>query len=517
MLFDSTPQDPPQAELRAEFRSPRHKTLLLYAFRDNGRFVIRFAPTESGVWDYRLLSNVARLNGQMGQVTAAESDSRGFIRPANVHHFSTEVIGANGSVAPHLWMSNSLDRFAVMPRADFDTAIELRAGGKFTHLRVILETSDNLNEAAERIRAINTKGLTADLTFGSLPADNRQLERYLNDVVPRLAAFNITWAGLPAFEDTPHARILLKQAGELMQKLDPYGHPRTTLAKGTSAALAGDGWENLLSYGTADVQVGSVEHQLFQFPALNTGIRGTPDLWNATMNGQYPASGAGPYMKVWAEFMAQSRYWELEPYFDVDGGRALALEGVEYLVYVEKPGPLELTVENHSYDVVWMNPANGETVKQKDYKGEHFTGEPPDKSHDWVLRVSREGRKEGMLKSYKFDSRPVPVQEVEQNPLKVPYDITAPAGADVSLSVPPLFAIKAKRESRATRSLLVEWTAEVVLEGDGYRVAGTGKEGTLNIPKTIISKFPAVLSLRVVILNANGKAYTLDKAYRLIR
>ena len=116
-----------------------------------------------------------------------------------------------------------------------------------------------------------------------------------------------------------------------------------------------------------------------------------------------------------------------------------------------------------------------------------------------------------------FDSRPVPVQEVEQNPLKVPYDITAPAGADVSLSVPPLFAIKAKRESRATRSLLVEWTAEVVLEGDGYRVAGTGKEGTLNIPKTITSKFPAVLSLRVVILNANGKAYTLDKAYRLIR
>ena len=55
------------------------------------------------------------------------------------------------------------------------------------------------------------------------------------------------------------------------------------------------------------------------------------------MDGQYPASGSGPAMKVWADFMAQSRYWELEPYFDVDGGRALALDGVEYIVYVEKP------------------------------------------------------------------------------------------------------------------------------------------------------------------------------------
>jgi len=32
------------------------------------------------------------------------------------------------------------------------------------------------------------------------------------------------------------------------------------------------------------------------------------------------------------------RYWELEPYFELDGGRAVALSGVEYLVYIEKPG-----------------------------------------------------------------------------------------------------------------------------------------------------------------------------------
>jgi len=222
-------------------------------------------------------------------------------------------------------------------------------------------------------------------------------------------------------------------------------------------------------------------------------------------------------MKAWAEFMSGNRYWELEPYFDVDGGRAVALEDVEYIVYVEKPGLVELTVENHNYDVTWMNPATGEQVKMKDYKGQHFTGEPPDKSHDWVLRVSREGRKEGMLKSYKFDSRegPVPVQEVEQNPLKIPFEITAPAGTELSLSKPAPFAVKIKRDTRATRSLLVEWTAEVPLDGEGYRVVGTGREGTLTLPRSLANQYPATVSLRLMLLNANGKAYALDKVYRL--
>ena len=129
--------------------------------------------------------------------------------------------------------------------------------------------------------------------------------------------------------------------------------------------------------------------------------------------------------------------------------------------------------------------------------------------------MSREGRKEGMLKSYKFDSRPVPVQEVEQNPQRIPFEITAPAGDEISLSRPAAFAVKIKRDTRGTRSLLVAWTAEVPLDGEGYRVAGTGREGVLAIPRSIANKFPAVVSLRVLLLNANGKAYTLDKVYRL--
>jgi hypothetical protein len=221
-------------------------------------------------------------------------------------------------------------------------------------------------------------------------------------------------------------------------------------------------------------------------------------------------------MTAWFEFMSGNRYWELEPYFDVDGGRAVALEGVEYVVYVDKPGPVEVTLEKHGYDVAWINPATGERTKEKGYNGEHFTGEPPDKSHPWVLHISREGHKEGMLRSYKFESRAVPIQEIEQSAQKVPFEIAEPAAAEISVSHPPYYALKIKRDTRATRSLLVEWTGEVAIDGEGYRVVGTGKEGTMQIPRSIVKSFPAVLSLRMAALNANGKAYLIDKVYRLV-
>jgi hypothetical protein len=497
-------------DLRAEFRSPRHRTYLMYAFQDGDRrFVIRFAPTEAGVWDYRLTSALPRLEGKTGQFTATASDSPGFVHVANVHHFATE------NNQPQLWVSAALDGFLAMPRGQFDAAVDQRAKEKFTHLRVTIERDADLREAGERIRAINAKGLTADIVLASIPEDRQQRESFLLNVVGRLDAFNVTWMGVPAFEDVAHGRAVLKDAGALIKKFDPYDHPRTTMATATSGALLADGWANMASYGTPDPNIGAVEHQLYQVPGVNTGVRSVRDLWNATMNGQYPSSGSGAYVAAWVDFMSHNRYWELEPYFEVDGGRALALEGVEYIVYVEQPGLVELTVEKHGYDVAWINPATGERIKAKGYSGDHFTGEPPDKSHEWVLHVSREGHKEGMLKSYKFESRSVPVQEVEQDTQKVPFEIAEPAASELSLGQPPRYSIRLKRESRGTRSLLVEWTAEVFTDGEGPRVVGSGREGMMQIPRSIAGTLPAVLSIRAAVLNANGKAYVLDRVYRL--
>jgi len=512
--FDVPPgDDVNKLELHAEFRSPHHRTFLMHAFHDDDkRLLIRFSPTESGSWTYRLSSSTPRFDGLELSFIATDSESPGFIRVANVHHFAYE-----GTNKAHLWMASAIDRFLEIPRADFDAAVAQRAKEKFTHVRVTLGPAADLREAADRMKAINARGMTADLVLASIPEERSAREKYLTEIASRFAPLNITWMGVPAFEDVAHAKKVLQEAGALLNNIDPYHHPRTTMAAITSGPLAGDEWMSLIAYGTPDPNVGAVEHQLYQLPQINSGIKNERDLWNATMNGQYPASGSGAYMTAWFEFMSGNRYWELEPYFDVDGGRAVALEGVEYIVYIEKPGPVEVTVEKHGYDVFWMDPRTGETVQEKKgYNGEHFTGEPPDSSHPWVLHISREGTKEGMLKSWKFESRQVPVQEVEQDPRRTPFEISSPAGEDISLATPPYFELKVKRETRGSRLLLVEWTGEVPVDNEGYRVIGAGREGTMHIPRSIADHLPGAISVRMNVLNANGKAYIVDKVYRLV-
>jgi hypothetical protein len=61
------------------------------------------------------------------------------------------------------------------------------------------------------------------------------------------------------------------------------------------------------------------------------------------------------------------------------------------------------------------------------------------------------------------------------------------------------------------------WTGEVVASAKGARVLGTAAEGMLRIPADLLSSDDAVLNLRITALNANGKAYSLDRVYRVKR
>jgi hypothetical protein len=131
------------------------------------------------------------------------------------------------------------------------------------------------------------------------------------------------------------------------------------------------------------------------------------------------------------------------------------------------------------------------------------------------LRLSRESKKESMLKSYRFDARTVVLQEVEQISQKVPFEMSEPAGDTVSLSKPAAYAAKVKRETRATRAMMWLWTGEVAADGQGYRVLGTGPKGKMNIPFEIAKRFPAVLQVRLVGMNSNGKVYEIDKIVQL--
>jgi hypothetical protein len=510
-------------ELRAEFRSPRHRTLMVHGFWDGGRkMVIRFAPNEVGDWTFRVTSNLAQFEGKQGTLNATASEALGFLRAANMHHWAyTE------NNKPHLWMGDTSYDIASVSTDSFHKLVDDRAQAKYTHIRGLaggFTAADEPDVAAlqaldERVRYINQKGLVFDLVL------TKPSEPYIRYMAARYAAFNITWQCFQAFEDVKNGRPLAKQMGLALKKYDPYQHPKTAGAKETSSPMAGDGWMDYIIYSSSDDQLGSIEHQLYPMPFVNAGLASKDNdvlrkqLWNNAMNGQYVgSSGVDPkQMTVWFDFFSDSRHWELEPYFDVDGGRAVALEGVEYVLYVEKPGPVELRVEKHGYDVVWLNPLTGETTKLKNYKGEKFAAEPPDNTHDWVLYLSREGKKQSMLGSYKFDSREysLELQQIEQNALKVPFTIAEPSKDDISLAKPPRYAAKLRRETRATRSMMYLWTGEVVIDGQGARVFGTGREGVFRIPADMVVNYPGVLSVRLVGMNANGKVYVADKVYTL--
>ena len=77
--------------------------------------------------------------------------------------------------------------------------------------------------------------------------------------------------------------------------------------------------------------------------------------------------------------------------------------------------------------------------------------------------------------------------------------------------------MKLTRETRATRSMMYLWTGEVAADGRGFRVLGTGSPGTFVIPPSIAPNFPAVLSIHLTALNANGKAYAADRVFQLTK
>jgi hypothetical protein len=132
-----------------------------------------------------------------------------------------------------------------------------------------------------------------------------------------------------------------------------------------------------------------------------------------------------------------------------------------------------------------------------------------------VLHVSREGHKAGMLKSYKFESRRIDMQAVEQSVQKVPFEIAQPADTAISETKLPWFEAKFKKETRATRSMMWLWTGEATVDGEGYRVLGTGQKGTVGFPPHMAVNYPAVMDLRLYGMNANGKVYSVDKTYQL--
>ena len=501
------------------------------AFWDGGsRWIIRFTPAEAGTYVWQLS------NGKEGQFTATPVDKPGWLRAANVHHFALVDEANQNNPTPHLWMGAMIPGFASMTLAQWKSLVDLRASQHFNHLGVTLVDESSTGDfqspqffrtAEEKLRYANQQGIIVDIAFfgpnglmDRLLPSRSDRQKWFTYALSRLAAFNVTWQGIEGWETYEDGRELLKEIGDYLSSLDPYKHTRSTRANISSGPLADDGWLRYRSYQTGnDDQIGAIDQQIYQYPAVSNFAADTVDadtfrhrLWNATANGQYPSTAipneqAANQMKIWYEFMQGARHWELEPCFDIENGRGLALEGVEYIIYVEKPGPVKVKLEQHGYDGRWLNPITGQSVKLKEIKSEVFTGEPPDRSHDWVLQISRESHKASMLKSYRFVSREqeIQLQKVEGNPEKVPFEVVEPSSDTLSLSKSADYSVKLTRQTRALEHMMYEWMGEVTVDNRSYRIIGTGANGTLRIPANIARDYPAALHIKLLGMNALGK------------
>jgi hypothetical protein len=550
VVFEMQPNElkSPQGEmdddlLRVEFRSPSHTTYMMRNFWDGGRTLrIRFTPIEPGEWTYKITSSSKRLDEQEGKFTAAETGEAGVVSVANLRHWRTT------NKKPHLWLGAGAP-WLDLDQTQFETWLDARKKDGFTHVRGTVLTEHGSEKPFDvdgrpdlayfraldgRILAAVNRGFTADLVIANDEfvrtgafQDREKVEGLIRYVVARYGGLNVTWQGIEHFEDIAGARGLLRDIGLYLKKYDGFQHPRSTDARESSSPLLGDGWMNFIVEASPHPELAAVEHQFTQQPSVHVISTADPEgfrheLWNSTMNGEYPSASFEALkneanvkvVQTWFQVLSDTRHWEFEPYFDVDGARAVGLEEVEYLTYAEKPGIVEINLPKHKYNPVWINPATGEQIPLKDYRGEVFSRDTPDKLHDWVLQVPREGHKEAMARSYYFESQDPPVQEPESDAAKTPFEIVDPSGDQISVQVPTPCKIKITKLNRATRSMQYVWWGDVVSGGVGMRILAIGASGSLTIPKALAQP-SGLLNLRLQALNANGKAYELDRVYTL--
>jgi hypothetical protein len=529
--------------LTVEFRSPRATTYLLHQFADDRRTLrVRFTPTEPGPWTYKVSSSLARLDNQEGKFNVGDSSGTGVVGVANLRHFWTT------GKRPHLWFSAEVP-FLSLDQSSFESWLDTRKKDGFTHIRgIVLNNSGPLQpftasaepNAAyftaldDRLTAVSSRGLTLDLVLADtaitdsvLLKQRDTLDPLVRYIAARYAGLNVTWQGIQQFERLPGTRSLLKDIGLLLKKYDTFQHPRSTDARDSSSPLIPDSWMTYLIEASPDPQLGAVEHQFTEQPEIHLVQATDPDafrheLWNATTNGEYPAISYAALQnpqnvkaaQTWFHVISETRHWELEPYFEVNGARSVGLDEVEYLAYAQKPGIIEITLPRHKYNPVWVNPATGEEIPLKDYRGEVFSRQTPDDSHDWLLTVPRDGEKANLAKYYYFESQEPPVQEVEADPSKAPFELVQPGGLSISLSDPIAYSIKLTRANRASRTMQYVWWGETVQGGEGPRLLGVGASGKSDALNKTAADAPN-LNIRVEAINANGKAYEVDKVYEL--
>lgn len=553
------------AELRAEFRSPKGgSTKVMPAFWDGARtFRIRFAPDFEGRWDLRLISNIAAIDKKIFSFEASPARTRGFIEVFNSRYFRYQA-----PESPHYWMGFTSRGFSSMPWESFTRLADARAEQKFNHLRGLVlglpdtakavladpgqPSVEHFRELDRRIAYLNSKGIVADLVLAG--ADNEladllperaQRERYVRYVVARYGAYNVTWQGFEEFESYDDGRALLREAMSLVQRLDPYQHPRSTHTEASSSPLIEDGWMTYITHQGASDSLAVIDYETHLLPVVNAGVGVEGDIpsdelrrrmWRVAIRGSYPTYAGANEANAEAtagvraathlfDFFGQTRYIDLQPYYRLTGGRAMSLQyingwdeaaGVEYAVYVEEPGPVDLLVPKNDYDVSWFNPVDGSWFdEKKKFKGDRYRGSPPDANHDWVLYVRREGKKESFNKRYYLEARRVVPKEVETRPAELPFEIQFPDQQELVAGETYDFNATVTKSTEAAKQMAWLWIGEVSGSGRTARVIGTEQFGRFRIPSSLTERYPATFSLRLLAVDGAGRLFEGFRAFTL--
>ncbi len=280
-------------QLSAEVKNPRFRTFLAHAFWDGGnKLILRVSPTEEGLWELKLSSNIARFDKQNLSFKGLPGELPGFLERANVHHWRY-----TGSRKAHLWLGADIWDFSSAAQESFDT---LKAQGA-THVRTLLEPvwppdPKSLAAFEKRVQSLNADGIVVDIVLAGpngalvnkLP-DWPSRERYFRYLLSRLAPLNVTWELVKDWETYPNARGLLKDLGALIQKLDPYSHPRSAYPLGSTSAFLKDGWMTHLLVNCENPSIPAIEHQLYRLPLVSIGRKqSTRTLWIAILACSYP-------------------------------------------------------------------------------------------------------------------------------------------------------------------------------------------------------------------------------------
>ena len=351
----------------------------------------------------------------------------------------------------------------------------------------------------------------------------QQRERYVRYLVARYSALNVTWQGVAGIRGvTRTAANCSRRSGSLLKKLDPYNHPRSTDTHGHLRAAGRRRLDELhrppdggrpVGCDRAPTPRGALRERRVRrrgqrgrahpptggrLPqaALERGHeRAVPDVRQhrhlrraSSRRTKYLDSPGARQMTVWFDFF--SRHAPLgtgavlrrrrRPRAGAGVPVTRKSEGIEYIVYVEKPGPVEIVLQNAQLRRRLVQPDHRRAAQAEGLQGRHGSkiAASATRTHDWVLHVSREGKKRGHAAELQVRvARHPGAGSGAERAAGAVRNRGAVRGHASPWRSPSRFAAKVTRETRATRTMMWLWTGEVSADGQGYRVLGTGPGG----------------------------------------